>query len=36
MDYRYPGASADDKDASESFAIATRMRAKLRAILGLS
>jgi HEPN domain-containing protein len=36
VDFRYPGGSADDREALESFAIATRLRAKLRAIFGLS
>lgn len=33
VDFRYPGESADQKEASESFDIATRMRAKLRVLL---
>lgn len=36
MDFRYPGDSADQKEAAESFDIATRMRAKLRALLDIS
>jgi hypothetical protein len=36
VDFRYPGESADREDAMESFDIATRLRAKLRALLGLS
>jgi HEPN domain-containing protein len=34
--FRYPGESADREEATESLDIATRMRAKLRALLGLS
>jgi HEPN domain-containing protein len=34
--FRYPGESADREEASESLDISTRMRAKLRALLGLS
>lgn len=36
VDFRYPGDSADQAEASEAFDIATRMRAKLRSLLGLS
>jgi len=36
VDFRYPGDSADQKEAAESFDIATRMRAKLRALLDIS
>jgi HEPN domain-containing protein len=36
IDFRYPGGSADREDATESLDIATRLRAKLRALLGLS
>jgi len=36
LDFRYPGESADREEAAESLGIATRMRAKLRALLGLS
>lgn len=36
VDFRYPGDSADQKEASESFDIATRMRAKLRSLLDIS
>jgi HEPN domain-containing protein len=36
VDFRYPGESADREEAAESLGIATRMRAKLRALLGLS
>jgi HEPN domain-containing protein len=35
IDFRYPGETADSKEAIESFEIATRMRVKLRTILGL-
>jgi HEPN domain-containing protein len=35
VDFRYPGESADDIEASESFQIATRMRATLRSLLGV-
>jgi HEPN domain-containing protein len=35
VDFRYPGESADNNEASESFQIATRMRATLRSLLGL-
>jgi len=35
VDFRYPGESADVKEASESFEIATRMRATLRTLLGI-
>jgi HEPN domain-containing protein len=34
--FRYPGESADREEATESLDIATRMRATLRALLGLS
>lgn len=33
VDFRYPGESADQKEASKSLDIATRMRAKLQGIL---
>ncbi|MGD0695679.1 MAG: HEPN domain-containing protein [Terriglobia bacterium] len=36
VDVRYPGDSADRKEASEAFDIATRMRAKLLSLLSLS
>jgi HEPN domain-containing protein len=36
VDFRYPGESADRQEATESFDIATRLRAKLRSLLGLS
>jgi HEPN domain-containing protein len=36
VDFRYPGESADHAEATESLDIATRLRAKLRALLGLS
>ena len=36
VDFRYPGESADREEATESLDIATRLRAKLRALLGLS
>jgi len=36
VDFRYPGESADRAEAAESLDIATRLRAKLRALLGLS
>jgi HEPN domain-containing protein len=36
VDFRYPGDSADQQEASESFDIATRMRAKLRTLLDIS
>jgi len=36
VDVRYPGDSADQKEASEAFEIATRMRAKLLSLLGLT
>jgi HEPN domain-containing protein len=35
VDFRYPGESADETEASESFEIATRMRATLRSLLGI-
>jgi hypothetical protein len=35
VDFRYPGESADENEASESFEIATRMRATLRSLLGI-
>jgi HEPN domain-containing protein len=35
VDFRYPGEAADEKEAIEAFEIATRMRNKLRALLGL-
>jgi HEPN domain-containing protein len=36
VDFRYPGESADREEATESLDIATRLRANLRALLGLS
>jgi len=36
VDFRYPGESADREEATESLDIATRVREKLRALLGLS
>jgi HEPN domain-containing protein len=36
VDFRYPGDFADQAEASESFDIATRMRAKLRSLLDIS
>jgi HEPN domain-containing protein len=36
VDFRYPGESADQTEATESLDIATRLRAKLRVLLGLS
>jgi HEPN domain-containing protein len=36
VDFRYPGESADREEATESLEIATRLRASLRALLGLS
>jgi len=36
VDFRYPGDSADQQEASESFDIATRMPAKLRTLLDIS
>ncbi len=36
LDFRYPGESADREDATESLDIATRLRERLRALLGLS
>jgi HEPN domain-containing protein len=33
--FRYPGESADEKEAIESLEIASRVRARLRGILGL-
>ena len=36
VDFRYPGESADREAAAEALDIATRLRAKLRALLGLS
>jgi HEPN domain-containing protein len=35
VDFRYPGESADEDEACESFQIATRMRATLRCLLGI-
>jgi HEPN domain-containing protein len=35
VDFRYPGEAADEKEASESFEIAARMRATLRSLLGV-
>jgi len=34
VDFRYPGDSADHKEATESFEIATKMRAKLLPLFG--
>jgi HEPN domain-containing protein len=34
--FRYPGESADREEATESLDIATRIRARLRVLLGLS
>jgi HEPN domain-containing protein len=36
VDFRYPGESADRQEATESLDIATRLRTKLRPLLGLS
>ncbi|MGO8786295.1 MAG: HEPN domain-containing protein [Terriglobia bacterium] len=36
VDFRYPGESADRQEATESLDIATRLRAKLRPLLGLT
>ena len=36
VDFRYPGESADRQEATESLDIATRMRAKLRPLLGFT
>ena len=36
VDFRYPGESADHARGAESLDIATRLRAKLRALLGFS
>jgi len=36
VDFRYPGESADRGEASESVDIATRLRERLHALLGLS
>jgi HEPN domain-containing protein len=36
VDFRYPGESADREDATQSLRIATQLRARLRALLGLS
>jgi hypothetical protein len=36
VDFRYPGELADQNEASESFKVAARMRAKLRSLLGIS
>ena len=36
VDFRYPGEAADEKEASEAFEIATRMRAKLHSLLAVS
>jgi HEPN domain-containing protein len=33
--FRYPGESADREDATESLNLATRMRERLRALLGM-
>lgn len=35
VDFRYPGESADRGEATESLNIATRLRGKLRTLLGL-
>jgi HEPN domain-containing protein len=35
VDFRYPGESADESEASQSLDIATRMRTTLRSLLGL-
>jgi HEPN domain-containing protein len=35
VDFRYPGESADEREAVEAFAIATRMRARLQTLLGV-
>ena len=35
-DFRYPGDSADQQEASEAFDIVTRMRAKLIPHLGMT
>jgi len=35
VDFRYPGGSADESEASQSLDIATRMRATLRSLLGI-
>ncbi len=35
VDFRYPGESADQNEASESFELATRMRARLLALFGI-
>jgi HEPN domain-containing protein len=35
VDFRYAGESAEESEASESFEVATRMRARLRSLLGL-
>ncbi len=36
VDFRYPGESAEREEARESLDIASRLRAKLRVLLGLS
>jgi HEPN domain-containing protein len=36
VDFRYPGESADQNEASEAFDIATRLRAQLRSLLTAS
>lgn len=36
VEFRYPGESADFQEASDSFEIATRLRGKLRSLLGVS
>ena len=36
IEFRYPGESADDLEASRSFDIASRARIKLRGLLGLT
>lgn len=36
IDFRYPGESADLEDAAQSLDIATRLRERLRAFVGLS
>ncbi len=36
VDFRYPGESAEQKEASESIEIATRIRARLGLLFGIS
>jgi HEPN domain-containing protein len=36
VDFRYPGDSADQQEATEAFEVATRMRAKLLTFFGMS